>query len=179
MESFAYTGPLGDPSETVPEEIEGMPDAAPGGRSEDRLAGRLAILRDEADPGTLPTVPAPESDPILEQIQQPLLREALRFRQSTSGSMTVIVCLDAGAELLVHFAQANGGVEAIARCDSGDASRLGALWPQLQDALAPRRIRLAPLRSVASPTMPPVSLSKLRGSRNDLPTHRPGWETWA
>ena len=156
-----------------------MRDEVLQGRSEDGLAGRLANHRAEADAGTLDTIPSPETDPVLEEIQQPLLREALRFRQSTSGSMTVIVCLDAGAELLVHFAQADGGVEAIARCDSGDALRLGALWPQLQEALAPRRIRLAPLRSVARPTMPPVSFSELRRSRNDLPTNRPGWETWA
>src|SRR6185436_3486109 len=126
-----------------------------------------------------------KTDPALEQLQEPLLREALRFRQNTSGSMTVIVCLDDGVELLVHFAQRDGGVDSIARCEPGDAPRLGSLWPRLQEALARRRIRLAPLRSVASqrppsPSTQIISLdTELRRNRNQLPLNRPGWETWA
>ena len=179
MESIAHAGQFGGQSEAAPEDSADMPDEAVLGRRKDGPEARPANRLEEAAAGILSVVPPPGLDPALEQIKEPLLREALRFRQTTSGSMTVIVCLDEGAELLVHFAQRDGEVEAIARCDSADAPRLGALWPRLQEALAPRRIRLARLESGASPTIPSSSHSELRRSRNDLPMNRPGWETWA
>lgn len=183
MESIAHTGDLGGPKEPVSDDTSGMPQGfatpstegwptpAAARRSEEPVAGFSSV--------------ASEPDLELEQLQESLVREALRFRQNTSGSLTVIVCLDDRAELLVHFAQRDGGVDAIARCEPGDAPRLGILWPRLQEALAKRRIRLAPLRSVASHRPPASSTqstspdTELRRNQNQLPLNRPGWETWA
>jgi len=185
MESIAHSGDLGTPNAPASEATAAIGEETVADSAQS-LAGSSEDRRFEEG---IEEVPAPASVPqpdrALEQLLQPLLREALRFRQNTSGSMTVIVCLEDGAELLVHFAQRDGGVDAIARCEPCDAPRLGGLWPRLQEALARRRIRLAPLRSVASqrppsPSTQHISLdTELRRNRNQLPLNRPGWETWA
>ena len=187
MESNAHSGHRGGPDEGASAGRAGVPDDTLSGRSEvkDRATERPAQGADRPAAGIPAAVSSGESDPAVEQIKQLLLREGLRFRQNTSGSMTVVVCLDDGAELLVHFAQRDGGIDAIARCEPGDAPRLGALWPRLQRALAPRRIQLAPLRSSLAqrPAASSANPSSFHPDRprhsNELPANRPGWETWA
>lgn len=131
-----------------------------------------------------PESPAPPPDPATEPLQKLILREAARLRQHASGAMTVVLCVDERTELLVHFTQREGGIDASARCEPADAARLGALWPRLQQSLAPRHIALAPLRSAggrgpgAAPALG-VFHSDERGSRSNTPATRPDWESWA
>lgn len=132
--------------------------------------------------GTSPTAPRVEADPAVEQLKQLFLAEANRFRQNTSVSMAVVVCIDERTELLVHFTQRDGGVHASARCERGDTKQLDTLWPTLRQALAPRRVHLAPLRSslpdrflAASPSLP-LQHPQRRRRKNG---RRPDWETWA
>jgi hypothetical protein len=126
-----------------------------------------------------------EADPAIEQLKQLLLAEAGRFRQNTSVSMSVVICMDEQTELLVHFTQRNGGVHASARCERGNTQQLSTLWPDLQRALAPRRVDLAPLRSAfldrllaTSPSLSTLHPQRRR-RKKDVPTRRPDWETWA
>jgi hypothetical protein len=187
MESIAHSGHGCGPIENAPESGVSMTEDFSSEQLEvkDWPAGRLANGAEGLAAGSPAAVLSTESDPTLEQIKQLLLRESLRFRQNTSGSMTVVVCLEDGAELLVHFAQRDGGIDLIARCDPADAPRLGVLWPRLQQALASRRIRLAPLRSSLA-QRPPANTetatsfqSDRRKNGIDRPANPPGWETWA
>lgn len=126
---------------------------------------------------------APEADPACDRLKELLVREAARLRQNTSGSMTVVVCVEEGLELLVHFAQCDTSFDVSARCEPGHAARLGAFWPRLQEALAARRIQLGVLRTRDAgrgSAPPPVSsMPEGRRDRNGTPPVRPDWETWA
>ncbi len=134
--------------------------------------------------GPRETSPPAAVDPAIEPLRQLLLREAARFRQHAPGSMAVVVCLDERTELLVHFASRDGGIDASARCEPADLPRLAVLWPRLQQALAPRRIQLAPLRSApehgSTMALPPRHARGAgKQSRTDVLLGRPDWETWA
>jgi len=126
-----------------------------------------------------------EADPAVEQLKQLLLAEAGRFRQNTSVSMSVVICMDEQTELLVHFTQRNGGVHASARCERGNTQQLSTLWPALQEALALRRVQLTPLRSafpdrfLAAPPSLASQHPQRRRRKRGAPTRRPDWETWA
>jgi hypothetical protein len=126
-----------------------------------------------------------EANPAVEQLKQLLLAEAGRFRQNTSVSMSVVIYMDEQTELLVHFTQRNGGVHASARCERGNTQQLSTLWPDLQRALAPRRVDLAPLRSAILDRLFATSSSissqhpLRRGRRGSTRRIRPDWETWA
>lgn len=98
--------------------------------------------------------------------------------------MSVVVCMDERTELLVHFAPRGGVIDASARCEPADLPRLAALWPRLQQALAPRRIQLAPLRSAPERGSKMASLPRHartvgEESGTDVLLARPDWETWA
>ena len=82
----------------------------------------------------------------VERITGLVSREAALVKQHSSDSMTVLLRPDAETELLVHFTQRDGQIEASIRCERGDSQHLGALWPQLQESLAQQKVRLAPLQ---------------------------------
>lgn len=164
--------------------------AKPGRLAAHRKArnGAAARCTDEAGrSGPRPSAAPPlvEADPAVEQLKQLLLAEAGRFRQNTSVSMSVVICVGEQIELLVHFTQRNGGVHASARCERGDTQQLSTLWPDLQRALAPRRVDLAPLRSAFLDRLFPTSSSvssqhpERRGRRSSNRRIRSDWETWA
>ena len=82
----------------------------------------------------------------IERITGLVVREAALVKQHSSDSMSVVLRPDAETELLVHFTQRNGQIEASIRCERGDSQHLGALWAQLQESLAQQKVRLAPLQ---------------------------------
>jgi len=164
--------------------------AKPGSHSgqrkpRNRTAERSADSVGRTSPRSSPAPPLVAADPAVEQLKHLLLAEAGRFRQNTSVSMSVVICMDEQTELLVHFTQRNGGVNASARCERGNTQQLSTLWPVLQRALAPRRVDLAPLRSAfpdrLSGTTSSVSSQhpQRRGRRSSARRIRPGWDTWA
>jgi hypothetical protein len=184
MESIAHNGQIGGSTDAGTETAQPHEIISGRGPAEKWAEGGHTGL-DNAPVAIQPEVSA-ETGATLESIQRLLLREAMRFRQSTSGSMTVVVRLADGSDILVHFSQRDGGVEAMVRCEAADADRLAAVWEPLQSSLAARRIRLAPLRraslpraGVASAILPSASHPQLRKCPNGLPLNRPGWETWA
>jgi len=173
-----------DPDRHSPE------SAKPGSRAghrkpRNRTAERSADNVGGTSPRPSSTPPLVEADPAVERLKQLLLAEAGRFRQNTSVSMSVVICMDEQTELLVHFTQRNGGVHASARCERGNTRQLSTLWPVLQRALAPRRVDLAPLRSPIPDRLLPTSSSvssqhpQRRGRRSNARRIRPDWNTWA
>ena len=188
MESTEHTGHADGPEKDGEIALPDPPSQPFSGRT-GAISGpaRQTTAVIDCDARAISLTPAAEAgplDPAVEQLKQILLREAVRLRQNISGAMTVVVCVDESTELLVHFTQRDGGIDAGARCEPCDAPRLGALWPRLQEALAPRRIQLAPLRSSAtdrSGLAAPASTEshpERRRNRNGGLTNRPGWETW-
>src|SRR6266496_210456 len=96
-------GPNGDDPDRQPPR-----SAKPGRLAAHRKARNGAAERsiDEAGrSGPRPSAAPPllEADPAVEQLKQLLLAEAGRFRQNTSVSMSVVICVGEQTELLVHF----------------------------------------------------------------------------
>jgi hypothetical protein len=164
--------------------------AKPGSRSRHRKSRNGAAQHSAGNAGRTspksPAAPPPvEADPAVEQLKLLLVAEAGRFRQNTSVSMSVVICMDEQTELLVHFTQLNGGVHASARCERGNTQQLSTLWPDLQRALVPRRVDLAPLRSAFPDRLLGTTSSvssqhpHRRGRRNSARRIWPDWNTWA
>lgn len=164
-------------------------ELAPGTASSSSLStsrqSRNGTLERPVDESEEPSQSIAPADPVVEQLKSMLLAEANRFRQNASVFMAVVVYLNERTELLVHFTQRNGGVHASVRCERENSEQLGTLWPSLRQALAARRVHLAPLRSsfpdrslTSSPSLSnPHTQRRMR--KNGVARRRPGWETWA
>jgi hypothetical protein len=173
-----------DPDRQPPESAKSGRLAAPR-KARNGAAERSTDNVGRSSPKPSPGPPLVAADPAVEQLKQLLLAEAGRFRQNTSVSMSVVICMDEQTEFLVHFTQRNGGVHASARCERGNTQQLSTLWPDLQRALAPRRVDLAPLRS--------AFLDRLFNTSSSVASERPqrrarggstrrirlDWDTWA
>ena len=98
--------------------------------------------------------PAPEPAGRVEEISRLLARETSLVRLHQTDSMAVILRPDADTELFVHLTKSNGHVEVSVRCERGDYQQLNQLWSQLQESLAPQKVRLAPLQEADAPATP-------------------------
>ena len=72
---------------------------------------------------------------------------ATRMVSANSDSLQVVIKPDAGTQLSLELRQRGGGIEAQAVLQSGDFENLKQHWPELQQRLEERGIKLAPLTS--------------------------------
>jgi hypothetical protein len=70
---------------------------------------------------------------------------ALRLVDSSASSLQVVIKPGAGTELSLELRQRNGTVEAEATLQRGDFQLMNQHWPELQQKLEQRGIKLAPL----------------------------------
>jgi len=120
----------------------------------DWQTGRPVGLTDRPTPSSAPATSSAESLERAEavaRLSQLVLRESALTRQHGADSMSVVLRPDADTELLVHFSQKNGHLQAAVRCERGDFHHLSALWPQLQESLAQQKVSLAPLEASSRP----------------------------
>jgi hypothetical protein len=83
----------------------------------------------------------------LERTHDLMALQATRLVGSSSDSLQVVIKPDAGTQLSLELRQRGGGVEAQAVLQSGDLENLKQHWPELQQRLEQRGIKLAPLAS--------------------------------
>lgn len=69
----------------------------------------------------------------------------LRLGDSKLDSLQVVIRPDAGTQLSLELRQRDGGIQAQAILQQGDAAHLKQHWPELQQRLEERGIKLAPL----------------------------------
>ena len=81
----------------------------------------------------------------VERTHDMMALHAMRLVESNSDSLSVVIKPAVGTELSLELRQRNGGVEAQATLTRGDHQFLSQHWPELQQRLEQRGIKLAPL----------------------------------
>lgn len=140
----------------------------------------------------------------VERTQDLVSLHALRMVDSKSDSLQVVIRPGTGTEMSLELRHRNGGVEAEAILQRGDYQLMNQHWPELQQKLEQRGIRLAPLGG--DPNFSPAnngSFSRQQSSREEAakkasafaeftvamsrggatarlaPATLGGWESWA
>jgi hypothetical protein len=81
----------------------------------------------------------------LERAHDLMAWHATRLVGANSDSLQVVIKPDAGTQLSLELRQRGGGIEAQAILQKGDFENLKQHWPELQQRLEQRGIKLAPL----------------------------------
>jgi hypothetical protein len=137
---------------------------------------------------------------ILERTHDLVALHAMRLSDVGNSSLQVVIKPGAGTQLSLELRQRDGGVEAQATLQQGDFTHLNQRWPELQQQLEQRGIKLGALTSEnnfdgggsgffqakQNPTAEADSFSAgtlvVPPTGNELAArasaHR-GWETWA
>jgi len=86
----------------------------------------------------------------LERTQDMVTLHAVRLMESQSDMLQVVIKPGAGTELSLQLRQRDGGIEAQATLQRGDFQLMNQHWPELQQRLEQRGIKLAPLGGEAN-----------------------------
>ena len=81
----------------------------------------------------------------VERTQELIVQHAVRLSASSPDSLQVVIKPGADMQLSLELRQRGDGVEAQATLQRGDFNHLNQQWPELQQQLEQRGIRLAPL----------------------------------
>jgi hypothetical protein len=90
---------------------------------------------------------APAGTPLLERTQGMVTLQAVRLRESGTDELRVVIKPDVGTQLSLNLRQRDGVVEVQAVLDRGNFDQLSRHWPELQQQLEARGVRVAPLSS--------------------------------
>jgi hypothetical protein len=94
--------------------------------------------------GNLTHVP-PAVPQYLERTRELVSLQVMRLQESGAEEMRVVIQPDSGLQLTLHLQQRGGGVEMQAVLDRGNFGLLNRHWPELQQQLELRGVRVAPL----------------------------------
>lgn len=83
----------------------------------------------------------------LERTHDMVALHAVRLVESQTDTLSVVIKPGAGTELSLQLRQRDGGIEAHAVLQRGDFQLMNQHWPELQQRLEQRGIKLAPLGS--------------------------------
>ncbi|HUA39697.1 MAG TPA: hypothetical protein VMA35_14985 [Candidatus Sulfopaludibacter sp.] len=180
-------------SETIAAAHLAAADSKAGATAPPNAATNFLVV----DPGSRP----------LERVHDMVALQTIRLQDSGSDSLRVVIKPGAGAQLSLELRQNGDGIDARAVLQRGDFNQLSQHWPELQQRLEQRGIKLAPLinqagdsevaghgghggfRQQQQPAEPnslmtgafdefPIVTPKTQ-SREPVPTAGRGWETWA
>jgi hypothetical protein len=113
----------------------------------DEIQASAAAVK-TAPPETLDlSQPAPAGTPLLERTQGMVTLQAVRLRESGTDELRVVIKPDAGTQLSLNLRQRDGVVEVQAVLDRGNFDQFSRHWPELQQQLEARGVRVAPLSS--------------------------------
>ena len=172
----------------------------------------LRILTSSESPAPTVTAATPTPSPaldsrVLERTHDIVALHAMRIGEYTSDSLHVVVKPGAGIQLSLELRQSARGIEVRASLHKGDFEQLNQHWPDLQQRLEARGVRLASLttsENFSNSSHQQFQQSKqqspnqdslyagafaefaLAGSMTEAPAARAaratayrGWETWA
>ena len=83
--------------------------------------------------------------PVLERTREFVSLQVMRLQEENADEMRVVIKPEAGLQLSLHLQQRGGGVEVEATLNHGNFELLSRHWPELQQQLESRGVRLAPL----------------------------------
>lgn len=137
-----------------PDLTPGEAEPGRGARGKSQFAGLPAISTPEtAQPQIqaispealdLPRI-AVHNDAALERTQVMVDAQAVRLRESGADELHVVIKPDAGLQLSLGLRRHDGAVEVQAVLDHGNFDLLNRHWPELQQQLEARGVRVAPL----------------------------------
>jgi hypothetical protein len=145
---------------------------------------------------------------VLERTHDIVALHAMRLGESSSDSLHVVIKPGAGVQLSLELRQSEAGIEVRASLHKGDFEHLSQYWPELQQRLEARGVRVGALtcsencsdsgqqqfqqsKQQPSPDQDPLHAGAfaefaLAGSLREAPAARAartaayrGWETWA
>jgi hypothetical protein len=87
----------------------------------------------------------PSTVPYVQRTQELVSLQVRRLHESGSDEVHVVIKPDAGLQLSLHLRQRGGEVEVQAVLDRGNFGLLNRHWPELQQQLELRGVRVAPL----------------------------------
>ncbi len=139
--------------------------------------------------------------PALERTQELITNYAVRLTSSNTDSLQIVIKPDTGTQLSLELRQHGGGVDAQVVLQQGDFAHLNHRWPELQQQLEQRGIRLGPLTGENGSTggnhafqqkqnqpaaetdsggiITNLPLAALPSPSATQPAVSRGWETWA
>ena len=88
---------------------------------------------------------APAGTTSLERTQEMVALQVVRLHESGADELRVVIKPDAGLQLSLNLRQGDGVVEVRAVLDRGNFDLLNRHWPELQQQLESRGMRVAPL----------------------------------
>ncbi len=153
----------GTPEQPLP----GVTVVAAQAAAQPRPAGRTAARLESSDAPALANVSSADRSPstsetssnslisassqtelrirALDRTHDILALQGLRLKETNAGSLHVVIKPGAGLELSLQLKQNGSGIEAMAILQQGDFQQLNQHWPDLQQRLEERGIKLAPL----------------------------------
>ena len=116
--------------------------ALPSGDGTSTNAGAAkAIL-----PGTVNLIQIPSAVPqFVERTREMISLQIIYAQETGADEMRVVIKPDNGLQLSLHLQQRDGGVEVQAVLERGNFGLLNRHWPELQQQLELRGVRVAPL----------------------------------
>jgi len=199
---------------TLPGRASSASAPAPAGLPETNVTTGSTLLENTANPsvsvaeGVTVSSFSDVRSQTLDRTHDLMALHATRLVGMNSDSLQVVIKPDAGTQLSLELRQRGNGIEAQAVLQKGDLENLKQHWPELQQRMAERGIKLAPLTgdgNTASWTgsqkfnqqpNQPAEREPLwtganpgfvpAGTKNNLPdepvipvTSSRGWQTWA
>jgi len=172
---------------------------------ESPTATRVSVESPVATVTATTTAPATSMDTrVLERTHDIVALHAMRLGQSGSDSLHVVVKPGAGIQLSLELRQSETGIEVRAALHKGNFEQLSRHWPELQQRLEARGVRIGTLATAENFSSTSHHQSKqqsadrdslsagafaefaLAGSMTEAPGTRAarasayrGWETWA
>ena len=95
----------------------------------------------------LASSPAPTAMPSIQRMQELVSLQVMRLHESGADEMHVVIKPDTGMQLSLQLIQRDGNVQVQAVLDRGNYDLLSRHWPELQQQLESRGVRVAPLAS--------------------------------
>ena len=139
-------------SESLPVRLARMTPATPTGShgdftlptSPEGSANGAAIKPASSGISDLPPA-ASDSAPYVQRTREMVSLQAVQLRDSGADELRVVIKPDTGMQLSLHLRQQDGHVEVQAVLDRGNFNLLNRHWPELQQQLEARGVRVAPL----------------------------------
>jgi hypothetical protein len=166
------------PGRPAPQNADGAPPAQDG-RASIGANTLVPVLSTQSGAPAAKQVPAaapatpPLADAIAARFASSVASEAAIVRQLKPDMFNVALRPDAQTEILVNLVLRDGRVQAQATFSHGDAAAWSGKWTELQQALAPQGITLAPLLQGPPQGVTPAAPAPASFARSDdQPGHR-------
>jgi hypothetical protein len=157
------------------EKADAAPPSFPPVERKEKIVSEIPVLAWAGKTGTTGlekeflTAQVPSADHAansMERLSKLVTGEAVTFKQSGAGTVTISLKLDLHTEISLGLANHQGQIQASIHCERGDLSGAENHWGQLQESLARHNVQLMPLQKSDFSRSSAWAVSSDAGSRN-------------